>query len=155
MEVDFNSSQSLILALQEIEVANRLDLLSQLTEMRLEAEQESFNVLKFGLKSKYAFYRTLKEPHNASGVNLIAYSAGKSITTSFIAINPYPHHIVASVRLMKRNHPPQISTRQYQTRGIILSLVNFAQSSGATSSKFQNDSVCLGEVIPARCDFCQ
>ncbi|CZR59983.1 uncharacterized protein PAC_09878 [Phialocephala subalpina] len=91
----------LILA-DAVEAANRPDLLSQLSETRLDAEQESFNVLKFGLESKYTIYGPLEGLYNDSDINLIAYSTGQPITTSFVAIDPFPQYVVASVRLMKK-----------------------------------------------------
>jgi hypothetical protein len=102
-EVVLHYHLGILILADAVEAANRLDLLSQLTETRLDAEQESFNVLKFGLESKYTIYGPLEESYNASDVNLIAYySTGQPITTSFVAIDPYPHHVVASVRLMKK-----------------------------------------------------
>lgn len=92
----------ILMLAEAVEAANRLDLLSQLTEMRLDAEQESFNVLKFGLESKYTIHGPPDESYNASGVDSIAYSTGQSITTSFVSIDPYPHYVLASVRLVKK-----------------------------------------------------
>ncbi|KAI9730322.1 MAG: hypothetical protein M1818_008225 [Claussenomyces sp. TS43310] len=91
----------LILA-DTVEDASRPDLLLQLTETRLDAEQESFNVLKFGLESKYTFEGPLGGSHNASNADLSAYSFGHPITTSFVAIDPYPQYVLASVRLMQK-----------------------------------------------------
>ena len=85
-----------------VAAAHRLNLLSQLAETKLDAEQESFNVLKFGLESKYTISGPLEEPYNASDVGSTACATEQPITTSFIAIDPYPHHVLASVRLMKK-----------------------------------------------------
>lgn len=77
---------------EALEAANCQDLLSQLKEARLDAETESFNVLKFGLESIYAIHR----PSEGSCSNADA-PRRPIMTTSFNAIDPYPHHIVASV----------------------------------------------------------
>ncbi|TVY90253.1 hypothetical protein LAWI1_G005070, partial [Lachnellula willkommii] len=112
----------LILA-DALEAANRLDLLSQLTETRLDAEQESFNVLRFGLESRYKICGPLEESSNASDVNVNPYSTGQLITTSFIAIDPYPHHVVTSVRLMKK-----AITRRYRQGSIKLEAYSYLSS---------------------------
>ncbi|TVY13995.1 hypothetical protein LARI1_G009123, partial [Lachnellula arida] len=112
----------LILA-DALEAANRLDLLSQLTETRLDAEQESFNVLRFGLESRYKICGPLEESSNASDVNVNPYSTGQLITTSFIAIHPYPHHVVTSVRLMKK-----AITRKYRQGSIKLEAYSYLSS---------------------------
>ncbi|TVY25550.1 Isoflavone reductase-like protein [Lachnellula hyalina] len=101
-EVVLHYHLGILILADALEAANRLDLLSQLTETRLDAEQESFNVLRFGLESRYKIYAPLEVSSIASDVNSNPYSTGQPITTSFIAIDPYPHHVVASVRLMKK-----------------------------------------------------
>jgi hypothetical protein len=112
-EVVLHYYLGILLLADAIEAANRPDLLSQLTETRLEAEQESFNAIKFGLESKYTIYGPLEESCSTLDVNLIAYPTGQPITISFVAIDPYPQHVVASVRLMK-----QAISRKYRQGNI-------------------------------------
>ncbi|TVY57479.1 hypothetical protein LCER1_G001596, partial [Lachnellula cervina] len=114
----------LILA-DALEAANRLDLLSQLTETRLDAEQESFNVLRFGLESRYKICGPIEGSSNTTDANLNPYvhSIGQPITTSFVAIDPYPHHVVALVRLMKK-----AITRKYRQGNIKLEAYSYLSS---------------------------
>jgi hypothetical protein len=86
-----------------VEAADRLDLLSQLTEARLDAEQQSFNALKFGLHSKYPIYGYLEKSSHELDVDSISCFTGQPTSTSFVAIDPYPQHVVALVRLMKKD----------------------------------------------------
>lgn len=81
-----------------LEAANRSDLLEQLAETSLEAEHECFNVLKFGLESTYTLVASQDDLTNASGSDF----PPQSHTVSFVAIDPYPHHVVAAVRLMDK-----------------------------------------------------
>ena len=86
-----------------LETANRPDLLSQLSNTWLEAERECFNVIKFGLESKYTIDESRADLHNAcDGLFAGNSPARRSIAISFLAIDPYPHHVVASVRLMNK-----------------------------------------------------
>ncbi|TVY45495.1 hypothetical protein LSUB1_G000872 [Lachnellula subtilissima] len=101
-EVVLHYHLGILILADALEAANRPDLLSQLTETRLDAEQESFNVLRFGLESRYKIYAPLEESSIASDVSSNVYSTGQPVTTSFVAIDPYPQHVVASVRLMKK-----------------------------------------------------
>ncbi|KAH6663216.1 hypothetical protein B0J14DRAFT_553190 [Halenospora varia] len=101
-EVVLHYHLGILILADALETANCLYLLSQLTEAMLVAEQESFNVLKFGLESKYTIFGPREESCNALDVNVIAHSTGPSITTSFVAIDPYPDHVVVLVRLIKK-----------------------------------------------------
>lgn len=92
----------ILMLAETVEAAARSDLLSQLKDSRLDSEQESFNVIKFGLESKYTIPRPLEDSYSASEVDSTAPSVATSITTSFVAIDPYPHHVVALVRLMEK-----------------------------------------------------
>ncbi|EXJ83896.1 hypothetical protein A1O1_07525 [Capronia coronata CBS 617.96] len=93
----------ILILVEALETARRPDFLSQITNTRLEAEHECFNVLKFGLESIY----TVDEPsaglNKASG-SLLATGrrSTQSISISFVAIDPYLHHLIAAVRLMNK-----------------------------------------------------
>jgi len=79
----------ILILFDTMEAASRSDLLSQIPHKRPEAEQESFNVLKFGLESKYVIFGPLG-------------SVGQRISVSFVAIDPNPKYIAASVQLMTK-----------------------------------------------------
>lgn len=95
----------ILILVDAVEAAERTDLLAELTETRLDAEHEAFNALKFGLESQYTIYEPLTEQSTGFTTAL----AGRSITTTFVAVDPYPHHVVASVRLMNK-----VVSREYQ-----------------------------------------
>lgn len=95
----------ILILVDAVEAAERSDLLSELTETRLDAEHEAFNALKFGLESQYTVY----EPPAKQNTAFITGLYGRSITTSFVAVDPYSHHVVASVRLMNK-----VVGREYQ-----------------------------------------
>lgn len=97
-EVVLHYYLGILILTDAVEAASRLDLISQLTGVGLNAEQKSFNVLKFGLESRYTICRPLEGSSNVSDGNLVR----QPTTTSFIAIDPYPQHVIASVRLIKK-----------------------------------------------------
>ncbi|KIW32678.1 uncharacterized protein PV07_04207 [Cladophialophora immunda] len=94
----------LILA-DALEAAHRSDLLRQLEALSLAAEHECFNVLKFGLESTYTL--TASRPHqrqqqqpSSDSATETELPAQSSLRVSFVAIDPYPQHVVAAVMLM-------------------------------------------------------
>ncbi|RDW80263.1 hypothetical protein BP6252_04901 [Coleophoma cylindrospora] len=99
----------ILILVDAVEAANRVDLLSQLTETKVDTEQESFNVLKFGLESEYTITGPREECSDPADTNPAAYATGKPITVSLVAIDPYPNHVVASIRLMAK-----VINRKYQ-----------------------------------------
>lgn len=118
-----------MILIDAMETAERTDMLSQLTETRLEAEHELFGALKFGLESQYTISCAPASRLAGSGTNeerqctiscaqasclarsgtsaeqsasASAPALGPTITASFVAIDPYPHHVVAAAQLMKK-----------------------------------------------------
>jgi hypothetical protein len=90
----------ILILVDAMEAAERTDLLSQLSETRLEAEHELFNTLKFGLESQYTINRPTRLAESATSLQNLPRSP--TITASFIAIDPYPHHVVAGAQLMDK-----------------------------------------------------
>ncbi len=90
----------ILILVDAMEAAERTDLLSQFSETRLEAEHELFNTMKFGLESQYSIHAT----HRPAGaaMNVQSPTSTQTITASFIAIDPYPHHLVAAAQLMNK-----------------------------------------------------
>ena len=90
----------IMIIIDAIEAAARADLLAQLSETRLEAEHELFGALKFGLESRY----TIAKPQAQAdlGSNSEIAKSTLDINASFIAIDPYPHHVVAAAQLMSK-----------------------------------------------------
>lgn len=88
----------ILILVDALEAAKRRDLLLQLTGIHLEAEQECFNVLKFGLESTYTIVTSQAGSSQAFDSSLSA----SPLSVSFVAIDPYPHHVIAAVRLMNK-----------------------------------------------------
>jgi hypothetical protein len=79
----------MMILVDAIDDAGRSDLLLQITNKRLESEQEAFNVLKFGLESRY----TISGPQGATE---------RPVIGSFVAIDPNPQYVIAVVQWMKK-----------------------------------------------------
>lgn len=99
-EVNSQYYLGILVLVDAIEAADRSDLLPGVTEARQDAERESFNVLKFGIESTYTIHGPGEDSNTASKFDGTTDFPGRPITTSFVAIDPYPHHVVDSVLLM-------------------------------------------------------
>ncbi|KIW88387.1 uncharacterized protein Z519_10956 [Cladophialophora bantiana CBS 173.52] len=96
----------ILILVDALEAAERHDLLSQLSETQLEAEHEVFSALKFGLDSQY----TVGGSHQVGPTMGTQNSKlDQTTTASFIALDPYPHHVVAAAQLMGK-----VVSRQYR-----------------------------------------
>jgi len=80
-----------------IEATDRQDLLSDITDICIDAESTVMNPLAFGLHNTF----TLKRP-----LDLIegdGLSRRQSVfTVPIVSIDPYPHHAVAGVQLLRK-----------------------------------------------------
>lgn len=101
----------ILILIDALEAANRPDLLHGLAQMSLDAEHECFNVLHFGLESTYTIDPDQGPGQNQRDSNAGACSASggagvefptRPVTVPLVAIDPYPHHVVAAVRLMNK-----------------------------------------------------
>lgn len=101
-EVSLKYYLGILVLVNTLQAAGRDDLLLGVAEARGNAEHESFNVLKFGLENTY----TICGPGGDSnaGPNAVGSTEfpEKTITASFIAIDPYPQYVVESVLLMSK-----------------------------------------------------
>ncbi|ETI29303.1 hypothetical protein G647_01756 [Cladophialophora carrionii CBS 160.54] len=88
-----------ILMVTDIATATlREDLLSLFSAKRVDAETWVMNCLAFGLNNKY----TLKLQRHPDATDPPTQSQqATSITVPLVAIDPYPHHVVAAVKLMQ------------------------------------------------------
>jgi hypothetical protein len=101
-EIALHYYLGILILVDSLEATNRSDLLPQLADTSLAAEHECFNVLRFGVESKYTVDGHGAAPTNIStGLPGLCLS-GQTTTTSFVAIDPYPHHVAASVRLLNK-----------------------------------------------------
>ena len=80
-----------------IEATERYDLLTDLEQVKVEAENTVMNTLVFGLHTTYTV--SLNPAVSPEDGN----DPGKdSITVPLTSIDPYPHHIVAGVQLVRK-----------------------------------------------------
>ncbi|KAK7215872.1 hypothetical protein V2G26_003875 [Clonostachys chloroleuca] len=92
---------SILMVLDMIEVVARYDLLDDLEEAGIEAENTVMNALAIGLHNTI----TLRRPIDPPSPDLTHESGTKGymmFTVSLIAIDPYPHHVLAGVQLMRK-----------------------------------------------------
>ena len=80
-----------------IEATERYDLLAGLTETNADAENAVMNALVFGLHNSFTMVVPAASSPTDAEDNLEA-----SFTVPIISIDPYPHHVVASVQLIRK-----------------------------------------------------
>ena len=82
-----------------VATTHREDLLSLFSAKRMNAETWVMNCLEFGLNNKYTLQlRNDKIPSDPKA----PITAENTITVPLVAIDPYPHHVVAAVKLMQQ-----------------------------------------------------
>ncbi|KAI2783799.1 hypothetical protein F4815DRAFT_457990 [Daldinia loculata] len=99
-EVNLQYNLGILILCNSLVLADRPDLLSQITELRRDAEHESFNNLKFGLDNTYTISRHSHESDMASPSR--DNFPEDQITVSLIALDPYPNRVIDSVLLMSK-----------------------------------------------------
>lgn len=88
---------SILIMIDAIEIAGRTDILEKLSVIRSETEGSVMNCLVFGLNNYFSIPRRGKEPPPGTDSGDMQEN---SITVPLIAIDPYPHHVVAGVQLL-------------------------------------------------------
>lgn len=94
---------SILMVLDTIEVTDRYDLLIDLKQASTETENTVMNALAFGLHNTITLRRNFEStstgtPHEC----ILTTMRCATFTVPLIAIDPYPHHVVASVQLMRK-----------------------------------------------------
>ncbi|KPM46459.1 hypothetical protein AK830_g225 [Neonectria ditissima] len=89
---------SILIILDSIEVTDRHDLLADLEEASTEAENTIMNALVFGLHTTITMRRVLQ----SGSPRREGAGTESAFTVPLISIDPYPHHVVASVQLMRK-----------------------------------------------------
>lgn len=79
---------SILMLIDIIEVSNRFDLLVDLADTNTDAENAVMNTLAFGLQNTF----TLR----------LGSGQAPSVTVPLVSIDPYPHHVVAGVQLIRK-----------------------------------------------------
>ncbi|KEF53484.1 uncharacterized protein A1O9_10459 [Exophiala aquamarina CBS 119918] len=153
----------ILMLVDALEFGQRSDLLSQITEMRLEAEHGCFNVLKFGVESKYVVNGSQSDAKDASDQISTTLPSEHPIVTSFVAVDPYPHHVVASVRLVNkvisrkyRQGNTKYEAYSHLSSTLLKTLAELPPSSKAVLSARQNlqesiDHLETGSVTDVSC----
>lgn len=87
--------------LDAVEIAGRMDLLEKLKVVKADAEGSLFNCLIFGLNNYYHVPRGSR-PHSIQYEREAERAPLPESTRKMplIAIDPYPHHVVAGVRIL-------------------------------------------------------
>lgn len=79
---------SILIMIDAIEIARRTDILEQLSITKSDVEGNIINCLVFGLSNQVS----LPRPQGATKNNFVQ--------VPLVAIDPYPHHVVAAVQLL-------------------------------------------------------
>jgi hypothetical protein len=79
---------SILIIIDAIETAGRTDLLGQMSIARSDAEGTVMNCLLFGISNSFSIPK------------LGAEVPDTFVTVPLVAIDPYPHHVVAAVQLL-------------------------------------------------------
>lgn len=88
---------SILMLVDIIEATERNDLLAALTETIADARDAVMNALVFGLDNDFIVVAPA-----ASSRGDVDDSTEASFTVPIISIGPYPHHVVASVQLLRK-----------------------------------------------------
>lgn len=88
----------ILLLIDVVKTSDRFDLLNDMQKISAEAEGEVMNLLEFGLNNTFTFSNVANYTVNSPNGDTEA----SHIETSIISIDPYPHHVVASVYLLKK-----------------------------------------------------
>ena len=91
---------SILMLVDIIEATNRYDLLAGLAEANSEAENAVMNTLVFGLHNTFTL--GFKDIPAYSPCDTDSETGGLVVTVPLISIDPYPHHVVASVQLIRK-----------------------------------------------------
>lgn len=86
---------SILMFFDIIEATERYDLMADVREINIEAENTVMNTLVFGLHNTYTVSMTPTGP-------IMEDSSKPAVTIPLTSIDPYPHHIVAGVQLVRK-----------------------------------------------------
>ncbi|KAM0354218.1 hypothetical protein ACHAPU_001256 [Fusarium lateritium] len=78
---------------KQFEATDRPDLLPDITDVSIDAENTVMNTLAFGLHNTFTLKRPNDDHHGGNKT---------SFTVPIVSIDPYPHHAVAGVQLLRK-----------------------------------------------------
>ena len=88
---------SILMLVDMIEATDRQDLLADIADITIDAENTVMNTLAFGLHNTFTLKRS-RDPDSDD-----PHATGKIIfTVPIVSIDPYPHHAVAGVQLLRK-----------------------------------------------------
>lgn len=90
---------SILMVPDIVATTHREDLLTLFSAKRMNAETWVMNCLEFGLNNKYTLL--LRTETGASDPRA-SFAQENSVTVPLVAVDPYPHHVVAAVKLMQQ-----------------------------------------------------
>lgn len=90
---------SILMVPDIVATTHREDLLSLFSAKRMNAETWVMNCLEFGLNNKYTLQ--IRSDKSSSDPKALI-TPENTITVPLVAIDPYPHHVVAAVKLMQQ-----------------------------------------------------
>ncbi|KAH8677256.1 hypothetical protein BGZ61DRAFT_360149, partial [Ilyonectria robusta] len=97
----FHYHLSILMLLDIIEVTDRPDLLVDLKDASTEAENTVMNALAFGLHNTMVL-RRVSHCNSGNSSSRVGITNDVALTVPLISIDPYPHHVVAGVQLMRK-----------------------------------------------------
>ncbi|KAH7305201.1 hypothetical protein B0I35DRAFT_400396 [Stachybotrys elegans] len=97
---------SILMLVDAIEVTGRHDLLQDLADVSTRAENTVMNTLAFGLFTDI----TVAQPAGASNPGPSTTRQTSGCRVPIISIDPYPHHIVAGVQLVRKSIDRDVQT---------------------------------------------
>lgn len=89
---------SILMLVDVIEVTDRHDLLADIADISTDAENTVMNTLAFGLHNTF----TLRRPPDPDAGARETTTTTTTFTVPIVSIDPYPHHAVAGVQLLRK-----------------------------------------------------
>lgn len=93
---------SVLMFVDIIEVSNRYDLLAEFAVQSAEAETTVMNTLVFGLHNTYTLDLAADPTSNHPTPSSVASNTSNTTTVPLVSIDPYSHHVVAGVALVRK-----------------------------------------------------
>ncbi|KAJ3459941.1 hypothetical protein MRS44_016014 [Fusarium solani] len=91
---------SILMAVDVMEVTGRHDLLADIVDISTDAENTVMNTLAFGLHNTFTHRRPC--PNGLDPLQESTRGNENTITVPIVSIDPYPHHAVAGVQLLRK-----------------------------------------------------
>lgn len=132
---------AILIMIDAVEAASRTDILDKMRITRSDAEGSFLNALEFGLNTRFII------PKRHHGQD-------PAISVPLVAIDPYPHHVVAGVQLLwkgiERDHGDGLLDRPscHQLQTILLrTLELLPQTSKSVQKATEQAQLALGPQV--------